>query len=61
MKFVQEEKFVKIDHRAMHNMINKFEKHVIIGKATKPRYFKGIDVSKLNVVWYSKVDRGNND
>ena len=35
------------------NMIDEFEKPVIIGKAAKPRCFKGIDVSKLNVVWYS--------
>lgn len=35
------------------NMIGKFKKSVIVGKATKPKCFKGTDVIKLNVVWYS--------
>ena len=35
------------------NMIGEFEKPLIIGKAAKPRCFKGIDLSKLNVEWYA--------
>lgn len=32
------------------NMISKFEKPVIVGKAGKPRFFKGIGISKRNGV-----------
>ena len=33
------------------NLLGEFETALVIGKARKPRCFKNIDVSKLNVSW----------
>lgn len=33
------------------NMVGEFEKPLIIGKATKPRCFRGVDINSLGVVW----------
>lgn len=35
------------------NMIGEFEEPFIIGKAAKPRCFKGVNINSLNVEWHS--------